>query len=376
MRRITTIICGLLLLNCTVFSQHSTYYIGHSGFGWDLIVGEMVNDLATDAGIITYDYGFQFIGGTCISYQWENHNTPQGGTDSHLELPTGNYDILVMAEQIPISEVIYTSPWGCNLRSVAAVDSFYDMAVGANPNTRVYLMEFHNEVDGTSPTPYADWAALNASNRPLWEQVVDSVTLINSGPSVCIVPVAAAFQALADSVIAGAFPGISNWMDIFDPNDTIVATIHPTEVTYYLVACVHYATIFGESPVGLTNQTFAAAGWPFDTPTTAQALMMQEIAWEIVSNDTYACMPTSTGIDNREPLNSSVEARQGNDQLILSFDQEEFNSIRIFNVLGGEVHSSSLSGNSFVFTTDGIAKGVYFYQLYGSQIAAEKFIVR
>lgn len=37
-----------------VTGQHNTYYIGHSGFGWDLIVGEMVNDLATDAGISTY----------------------------------------------------------------------------------------------------------------------------------------------------------------------------------------------------------------------------------------------------------------------------------------------------------------------------------
>ncbi len=76
----SALVLGIVLV--TTFSsnaQDNTYYIGHSGFGWDLIVGEMVNDLATDAGITTYDYGFQFIGGTCISNQWLSHSTPQGG---------------------------------------------------------------------------------------------------------------------------------------------------------------------------------------------------------------------------------------------------------------------------------------------------------
>jgi hypothetical protein len=126
MRRIIPIF--LILIGLSVSGQHNTYYIGHSGFGWDLIVGEMVNDLAADASISTYNYGFQFIGGTCISVQWENHASPQGGTDSRVELATGNYDIVVLAEQIPIEEVIYSNGWGCNLTSFAAVDSFYKHA--------------------------------------------------------------------------------------------------------------------------------------------------------------------------------------------------------------------------------------------------------
>ena len=94
-----------IFLSFNLLAQHSTYYIGHSGFGWDLIVG--VEDLATDAGISTYDYGFQFIGGTCLSVQWENHATPQGGTDSHIHLAGGSYDYVVLAEQIPIEEVYF-----------------------------------------------------------------------------------------------------------------------------------------------------------------------------------------------------------------------------------------------------------------------------
>lgn len=279
-------------------AQHNTYYIGHSGFGWDLIVGEMVNDLATDAGITTYDYNFQYIGGRCISYQWVNHGAPDGGTDSWTELPNG-YDYVVLAEQIPIEEVVYSNQWGCELTSVEAVDNFHDMATGANPSARIFLMEFHNEVNLNGATPYASWTQMNSDMRPLWEQVADSVALINpGGQQVCIVPVAAAFQAMADSVIAGSFPGITNWLEIFDPNDLPEATIHPTEETFYIVACVHFACIFGQSPVGLTNETFAAAGWQFDPPTPAQALMMQEIAWNVVSNDPYTCLPQTSSVSD------------------------------------------------------------------------------
>ncbi len=321
MKKITLLLSLIMLTVINSYSQHNTYYIGHSGFGWDLIVGDMVDDLANDAGINSYGFGFQFIGGTCIANQWFNHANPGGGTDSWNELPTGNYDVVVLAEQIPILEVIDGSQW-CNaniISSVEAVDNFYDMAVGANPATRMYLMEFHNEADSTSPTAHADWTALNTAMRPLWERVADSVALINSGgPNVCIVPVAAAYQALSDSIIAGVFPGISNWIDMFDSNDPPNVKIHPSEMTYYLSACVHYATIFGQSPVGLTNITFSSQGWQFDAPTPAQALIMQQIAWEVVSTDPRSCL-LITDINSNTMEQPNFYPNPAEDQLF--FDQ-------------------------------------------------------
>lgn len=361
---------GSLLIFAFLFlfghTQHETYYIGHSGFGWDLIVGEMVNDLAADAGITTYGYGYQFIGGTCISTQWQNHANPQGGTDSHVELATGNYDILVMAEQIPIQEVIYGNPWGCDLRSVQSVDSFVDLSSAANPNMRYYLMEFHNEVDQTGQDPFGDWSALNTSMRPLWEQVADSVSLINPGVNVCIVPVAAAFEAMADSVRAGSFPGITDWIDLFDPNDTVVATIHPTEVTYYLVACVHFATIFGVSPVGLTNQTTAAAGWSFDPPTAAQAAMMQEIAWEIVSNDSRACMPQQNSIV--DPGKSGVSVSQDAHEIRIHLQESGKYQIDFFDLSGRKVFSSNSIGADFAFDKQSLPAGLLIFRARSSAI--------
>ncbi len=369
--------CAISLLTLTSFGQENTYYIGHSGFGWDLIVGEMVNDLAIDAGITTYGYNFQFIGGTCVANQWINHASPQGGTDSWMELPSGNYDIMVLAEQIPIQEVIDGSSF-CNptiISSVSAVDNFYDMAIAANPNTRVYLMEFHNEVDQTAATPHADWVNMNITMRPLWERVADSTTLINSGPPVCIVPVAAAYQALADSIIAGVYPGTTNWIDMFDPTDTIVATIHPTETTYYLSACVHFSTIFGQSPVGLTNQTFAAAGWQYDEPTPAQALMMQQIAWEIVSNDPRSCAPIATSINHNMNNNGSISIINKENEIEINLKENSFSNIELYNTSGQIVLNTNIHQQKFSLDTRQLTAGIYVVRLIGEQSFMKKIVI-
>ena len=55
--------------------------------------------------------------------------------------------------------------------------------------------------------------------RPLWEQVADSVSAINNGKDICIVPVAAAYQKLVDTIRAGADIGFDSWIEVFDSTD-------------------------------------------------------------------------------------------------------------------------------------------------------------
>lgn len=369
----------LFLLSFQLYSQHNTYYVGHSGFGWDLIVGEMVNDLAADAGITTYDYGFQFIGGTCLANQWFSHAEPQGGTDSHVEIATGNYDMLILAEQIPIQEVLLGSQF-CNenvITSYQSLDNFYDLAIQANPATQVYLMEFHNEINLNLPDPYQAWVDLNAEMRPLWEQLADSVSEINSGRNIRIVPVAAAFQALVDSVNAGVFPGITDWIDLFDPNDIPEATIHPTEMTYYLAACVHFATIFQESPVGLTNETFAAAGWQFDPPTVEQAAMMQAIAWSVVSNDQYAIPSTVLSVEEMERIDIEVFPNPFMDRLTIRSERSlNGSTFSLYSLEGRMILSQkNIEGTHTFIDMSQVPMGNYIYEVVGESYSKKGRLV-
>ncbi|PCJ23679.1 MAG: hypothetical protein COA97_11185 [Flavobacteriales bacterium] len=347
MKKITLLFSLMVIIIANSYSQYNTYYVGHSGFGFSQfnLVGAMVEGLAIDAGINTYDYGDQIIGGSCLSQQWENHLTTSTG-DSWVDIPGGNgsgqYDILITTELIPITEALdpNASAWGCNLTPYTALDNYHDLAVTANPNTTIYMMEFHNECDFTIGTPtaaYNNWANLNTTNRLLWEQVADSVMNLNPGGApICIIPVAAATQALADSIFAGSFPGISNFIDIFEPTDGLTWKIHNTDITAYLTACVHFSSIFQQSPIGLTNELLGLTVVAGTAPTNAQALIMQQIAWNTVSNDPRNCFlitEVEENVKSKNDWNTYPNPTTG-DFNTPDFSSQSDATIQIFDVFG------------------------------------------
>ncbi len=270
-----------------------------------------------------------------------------------------------MAEQIPIQEVIDSNTFGCSLTSYESVTNFYNLATEANPNTQVYLMEFHNEINLNNSDPYGDWVALNASMRPLWNRVADSVSGVTNGPGIQIIPVAAAYQALVDSIRAGVFPGMTNWLEIFDPNDIPEATIHPTEVTYYLSACVHFAVFFNQSPEGLTHETFAAAGWQFDPPTLAQATMMQQIAWEVVSGMDDQVVTAVPGFTRNSQQDFLVVTGPVQGRVMFKAENHfESAEIELFDLSGKRNRKyADINGPEMIIDLSDLTKGVYVYVL-------------
>jgi len=367
--------------------QHNTYYVGHSGFGFSEynLIGRMVGDLALDAGINSYDYGDQIIGGSCLSVQWENHASSATG-DSWTDIPSGNlsgqYDYLIVTELIPITEALDMSlaPWtGCNLTPYVALDNFYNLAKNANPNAKIYVMEFHNEADftlGGTSTVYNNWSNLNSSNRPLWEQVADSIAQMNGG-QVCLIPIAASMQALADSVISGNFPGITNFIDIFEPTDGVSWKIHYTDITTYLGACVHFATIFEQSPIDLTNELSGRTVGAGTAPTPQQALIMQKIAWEVVSNDIRTCInltPNFVSEENITKLNFTVYPNPSNGIInIPKLTNIENFTIQVIDMSGKKVFEI-LDSNQSQFDLN-LSSGIYSIKISTSKFTEAKKII-
>jgi len=266
------------------------FYIGHSLSDQ---VPDMVKSLSEDHAYTDFDWAYQSIPGSPLSWQWARKDAndydpnpphyygfyhPEGG------LRSGDYDVLVLTESVPrhMDIINYTYQYA---------DSFYVYATAYNPDIRVYLYEpWHCILSGTPSGCDYDvdanpWRQRLQDDLPMWESVVDYLNdKFNPTYPVCLIPVGQALAQLHDSIQAGAVPGITDITDLFSDN------IHFTDQGKYFVACVHFATLFGINPHGLINQLQVWWGGDFEAPTPQQAMMYQQIAWSAAINYPRSCV--------------------------------------------------------------------------------------
>ncbi len=255
----------------------NVYHIGHSLV--NDMMPEMLRDLAVDAGFgHSYDkHRVSSPFSPTLRFKW-NNPTIEGDGDSlsFVELPTGNYDVLVLTEGLPLDVV--------GDETALYAGNYYDMALSSNPTAQVYLYEtwYRNQ--------QPDLAAFRENTlawRAQWQQVIEQVNAERAGPDMHLVPGGAALVALLDAIDSEPdFPQIDSLLDLFrlTPQGE-VDRIHLSELGRYFIALVHFATLYRESPVGLTFQTTDRDGDPFEAPSPELALRMQQIAWEVVSSE-------------------------------------------------------------------------------------------
>jgi len=245
----------------------NVYHIGHSLVNTDM--PEMLNDIATDDSL---DHGYSEHVGIppSLEYKWNNPQDSGWGWTLYIdEIPTGNYDVLVLTEGLPLT-----------LQNVGSKQTslytgrFYDLAVGANPNTQVYLYETW----GFNTPDFSAWRQYVMDVLPVWELVMDEVNAAHSGSDMYIVPGGQALVALYDAYLDGTVPGLTNFSQLF------IDQVHLSDWGNHFIALVHYAVIYKESPVGLTNQTASPQRGVYNAPPPDMAQRMQEIAWEAVVN--------------------------------------------------------------------------------------------
>lgn len=242
----------------------SILFVGHSLIGWH--VPSMLQSLAQDAGR-THASESQIGNGGTIQLQWER---AAEGVYARDVLATGRHDVLVTTEAIPLES---------NYRWSGTVDfagRFYALQQQHRPGARFFVYEtWHSRNE-------AGWRARIDSDRALWEQIVDELNAAQDGPDALLLPGGTALGRLVDLIGAGEVPGVTNVDALFDDD------IHMSELGWYFIACVHYATIYRRSPVGLTGQTIDRFGAPFGAIAEPTARVLQQIAWDVVSTDARA----------------------------------------------------------------------------------------
>ena len=242
-------------------SSANVLFIGHSLINWNM--PSMVAALAAD-GRRSHRWDAQIGNGGSIQAQWQN---VAEGVNGREALASGAYDVLVLTEAIPLMDH-YT--WS---GSVEYAGRFYDLAQEHHPGLRTYMFETWHS------TTTSGWRGRIDSDRALWERIVDEVNAGRSGPDMLMIPGGTALGQLVDRVEAGGVPGITSRDQLFEDD------IHMNDLGNYFIACVQFATIYRMSPIGLTTHAEDRWGGVYSPPSAGAARVMQEIAWDVVSND-------------------------------------------------------------------------------------------
>ncbi|PCH94092.1 MAG: hypothetical protein COB85_06020 [Bacteroidetes bacterium] len=342
------------------------YYIGHSACG--LQVPNMIDDLAASAGNInTFDH--QLIWGACLSQNWDWHDSTNFiiGSNSWTEIQTGTYDVVAMMDLLPLTEVKNSTNWGCNYRTTEVAGWYNDMAQNSNPNAKTFFIQLWVEFDSNSTTAYQDWKNEIMSEEALYIEVVDSVNLLQSGNDMCIIPVGNALIALTDSIEAGVIPGFTDWTDIFRMAiDSSNIISHLNDFGTYFQSLVYYSTMYGVDPTGVTNMCYDEDNFLYEPVSTATALKMQEIVWNVVSNYPLACTGIPSGMAKiGQDESISIYPNPTNGYLYIK-NLPGGSKLEVYNIIGQSVLSFD-KDTRYRVDLSSLGSGVFFVAIYNTE---------
>ncbi len=211
----------------TADQTSSVFLIGHSLVNHNMPT--MLEALVQDAGL-SYSGGRQIINGANLQWQWNNSHTANAQARTY----------------------IYET-WHC-------INSGLPAGCDWDDNDNI------------------PWRERLDQDLSAWQGIADHLNVEFAGPEVSLIPAGQAMALLYDRALAGEVPGIGHAFDLFSDD------IHLTDAGNYFVALVMFATIFQQSPEGLTAQISNEWDAPYDLPNAVTALALQALAWEAVQN--------------------------------------------------------------------------------------------
>ncbi len=344
-----------------LISEARPYYLGHSLI--NLNVPAMVHGLALDAGKVT-EYDYQIGNGANLNWQY-NHPENAQGTPYFNAFPQGNHDVFIVTEAVPLQgHLTWSDTYGY------AVD-FLQYAIDHNDGNpvRYYMYEtWHCTNSGINP-PGCEWDDGDSIlwhprllvDWPLWAGIVDHVRNELPDQEVWMIPAGQAWHALVNLIDDGAVPGITSFQQLFSDD------IHLTNAGNYFVACVMFACIYRESPVGLTTALQNEWGGAFaNMPSPAQAAIMQQVAWSTVldmaeySGVDYFLSNSSVAFNGRLisdqiKLTASLEPHSGIKEIVFthSSDGITFRDLRSYPIseshskMQEHIHDQPIAGKNY-----------------------------
>jgi hypothetical protein len=258
------------------------FYFGHSLVDQDM--PRMVDSFAKARGKVLVSHGQLGWGATLKShYVWdgrfdeaaplgfveENRGRPFFVGEGKAQLRTGRYDVLVLAECKG-----YTSSDADE--TVGYATRLAKLAREANPSVRVFL--YGNWLDRKTFPDDDSWRSETESKIHWWEGVADRVNAELEGADIFVLPGGPILVRVAHEAALGRLPGLGV-DDLFRGDDGI----HVSDRGFYVVALMHYAAIFQETPVGLPAETETEDG-PAEPLSRENATRIQQLVWDVLTH--------------------------------------------------------------------------------------------
>lgn len=250
----------------------SVYHLGHSLVNRDMPA--MLAQLAPPG----HRYDSQLGWGTTLKAHWgdaqitgySEENAHPRFRPAHEAIDSGDYDAIVLTEMVEIRSAIRY------FDSAEYLTRWARKAIAARSDVRLYLYETWHQLD--DPDGWLD--RIDQDHERYWLRRVLGPALgaLPKGTSLHLIPAGPVLAAVVRAVEARG--GLGNMRDrtaLFARTaDGAQDQIHLNDLGNYLVALVHYATLYHASPVGLPHQLLRADGSPAAAPTKDLARLMQE----------------------------------------------------------------------------------------------------
>jgi len=213
-------------------------FIGDSFTSWQGGLDYHMESLVASANPpLTIDASIVAMGGARLEEHWDIGKALEA-------IQEGNWDVVVLQEDL--SEAGYDE------------QNFYE-----------YIRKFNQEIQKIDAQTVLympwEWKAKVYTEQPTTEGIARAYTNIGAELGVRVAPVGIAWTRSIQER-----PDLS----LYEYDE-----VHPTIQGTYLTTCVLYATIFGQSPVGLSYLPPDVPGWEM---TEDEAAFLQRIAWETV----------------------------------------------------------------------------------------------
>ena len=172
---------------------------------------------------------------------------------------------------------------------------------------------------------------------------------INGAPVVYAIPGNRMMARFYDDVEANLVPTITHVNQIFSDG------VHPNGIGAYMVTMIHYACIFGQSPVGISNNLHVDI-----TIDPALATYIQNMVWDVVTNYPRSGIPGTVGIEEQHVSSAQLFPNPVVNTLrVESSDDKSKNEV--FDVLGNllistyenEIDVRNLSQGTYVLVHGG-----------------------